>query len=75
MILSFSFIIFYHKINFEKIMNFSLYTLVQNLDFSKKADKSTKNTVRVTNYGSNNRYFVVLIFCNINFKLLLRKYF
>ena len=57
-ILSFSFIIFYYKINLKKIMNFSLlYTLVQNLTFSKKANNSMKNIARVPNNASNNRYF------------------
>ena len=52
-------------------MNFSLYTLVQNLDFSKKANNSMKNKARVTNNASNNRYFAALFVCNDNFKILL----
>ena len=69
MILLFSFIIFYHKINFGKNINFSLYTLVQNLTFSKKANNSMKNSTRVTNNASNNRYFFALFVCNTNFKI------
>ena len=71
MILSLSFIIFYHKTDFEKIIYFSLYTLVQNLGFSKKANNSMKNSPRVTNNVSNNRYFFDLFVCNTNFKVLL----
>ena len=43
-------------------MNFSLYTIVQNLAFSKKANNSMKNSARVANNISNNRYFFVLFF-------------
>ena len=71
MILSVSFIIFYYKINYEKIINFSLYTLVQNLTFSKKANNSMKNRARVTNNASNNRYCFALFDCTIKFKTLL----
>jgi hypothetical protein len=71
MILSFSFIIFYRKIDFENIVNFPLYTLVQNLGFSKKADSSTKNSARRTNNTANNRYFVPLFVCNVKFNYLL----
>ena len=56
MILLISFIIFYYKINLEKNINFSLYTLVQNLTFSKKVNNSTKNRAKMTNNISNNRY-------------------
>ena len=48
--------------DFEKNINFSLYTLVQNLTFSKKANNSMKNSARVTNKASNNRYFFALFF-------------
>jgi hypothetical protein len=75
MILSFGFIIFYHKTNLEKIMNFSLYTLVQNLTFSKKANNSMKNRARITNNVSNNRYFFALFISNANFKALLKTIF
>jgi hypothetical protein len=71
MIVLFGFIKFYHKINLEKIMNFSLYTLVQNLAFSKKANNSMKNRAIVTNNVSNNRYFFALFVCNTKFKNLL----
>ena len=71
MTLQLSFIIFYYKTYFEKIMNFSLYTLVQNLAFSKKADKSMRNSAKVTNNVSDNRYSLVLIVCNVSFKILL----
>jgi hypothetical protein len=46
-----------------------LYTLVQNLTFSKKANNSMKNRARVTNNALNNRYFVALFVCNTNFKV------
>ena len=71
MILSFNFIIFYYKIYFEKIMNFSLYTLVQNLGFSKKANTSMKNRATVTNKALKHRCFIALFVCNVNFKILL----
>ena len=71
MILLFSFIIFYYKINLEKNINFSLYTLVQNLTFSKKANNSMKNRARVTNNASNDRYFFALFVCKTNVKILL----
>ena len=71
MLLSFSFIIFYHKTNLEKIANFSLYTLVQNSTFSKKANNSMKNRARVANNISNNRYYFALFVCNAKFKVLL----
>ena len=71
MILSFSVIMFYYKIEREKIMNFSLYTHVQNLGFSKNVDNSMKNSARATDNASNNRYFFVILFCNINFTILL----
>jgi hypothetical protein len=71
MILSFGFIIFYHKTNFEKNINFSLYTLVENLTFSKKANNPMKNRARVTNNASNNSYFIVLFVYNVSFKILL----
>ena len=51
-------------------MNFSLYTLVQNLGFSKKANSSMKNSARVTDNNPNNRYFLVLFVCTTNFKIL-----
>ena len=73
MIVLFGFIKLYHKINFEKIMNSSLYTLDQNLTFSKKANNSMKNNTIVTNNASNNRYFFVLFACNVNIKCLLNK--
>ena len=69
MILLFSFIIFYHKINLEKNINFSLYTLVQNLTFSGKANNSMKNRARVTNNVSNNRYLFALFVYNTKFKI------
>ena len=69
MIPSSGFIKLYHKINFEKNINFSLYTLVQNLTFSKKANNSMKNRARVTNNASNNRYFFALFVCNFNLKI------
>ena len=50
-------------------MNFSLYTLVKNLTFSKKANNSMKNSARVANNASNNRYFFALFVCNTNFKI------
>ena len=71
MILSLSSVIFYHKTDFEKTMNISLYTLVQNLTFSKKANDSMKNSARMTNNASNNRYFFALFVCNAKFKILL----
>ena len=71
MILLFGFIIFYHKTNPEKIMNFSLYTLVQNLGFSKKANNSMKNSTEVTSNASNDRYFFALLVCSTKFKTLL----
>ena len=49
-------------------MSFPLYTLVQNLTFSKKANNSTKNSARVTDNASNNRYFFALAAYNVNFK-------
>ena len=52
-------------------MNFPLYTLVQNLGFSKKANNSMKNSPRVTNISSNNRPVFDLFLCNIYFKMLL----
>jgi hypothetical protein len=52
-------------------MNFSLYTLVQNLGFSKKANNSMKNRATVTNNALNNRYFIALFFYNVKFKVLL----
>ena len=55
--------------DFEKNINFSLYTLVQNLTFSKKANNSMKNRARVTNNASNDRYFFVLFVCNTSFKI------
>ena len=64
-------IIFYHKINFEKSRIFPLYTLVQNLGFSKKANNSTKNSARVNNNTPNNRYFVALFVYIAKFKNLL----
>ena len=71
MIFLLSFTIFYHKINFEKIKNFSLYTLIENLTFSKEANNSMKNSARVTNNSSNNRYIFALFVCKNNFKILL----
>ena len=68
MALSFSSIVFYYKIDFEKVMNFSLSTLVQNLTFSKKANNSMKNNAKVTNNTSNNRYFFALFVYNTKFK-------
>ena len=68
MIFFFSFIIFYHKIDFENIVNFPLYTLVQNLTFSKKANNFMKNRARRTNNTANNRYFIALFVCNVKFK-------
>ena len=56
-------------------MNFPLYTLVKNLTFSKKANNSTKNSARVTNNASNNKYYFALFFYNINCKILIKKYF
>ena len=52
--------------DFEKNINFSLYTLVQNLTFSGKANNSMKNRARVTNNASNNRYFFALFVGNTN---------
>ena len=52
-------------------MNFPLYTLVKNLGFTKKANNSMKNSIKVTNYGSNDGYFFALFVCNITFKDLL----
>jgi hypothetical protein len=75
MILFFGFSIFYHKINLEKIIDFSLYTLVQNLTFLKKANNSMKNNAKVTYNASNNRYFFALFTCNVNYIFLLQKYF
>ena len=49
-------------------MTFPLYTLVQNLTFSKKANNSTKNSARVTNNASNNRHFFALVAFSANFK-------
>ena len=49
-------------------MNFPLYTLVQNLTFSKKANNSMKNRARVTNNNSNDRYF----FCYLSVTLTLK---
>ena len=69
MLFSFSFTIFYYKINLEKSINFSLYTLVQNLTFSKKANNSMKNKARVANNASNNRHFFAVFVCNTNFKI------
>ena len=71
MLLSFSFIVFDHKIYLEKITNFSLYTLVQNLTFSKKANNSMKNSARQTNNCSNNRRFFALLVYNANFTISL----
>ena len=42
-------------------MNFPLYTLVQILIFSKKANNSMKNSARVTNNASNNTYFLLYL--------------
>ena len=70
MTLSFSFIIFYHKTYFKKSC-FPLYTLVQNLTFSKKVNNSMKNSARVTNNASINGYFFALFVCSTNFKTLL----
>ena len=75
MIVLFGFIKFYYKINFEKIMNSSLYTLVQNLTFSKKVNNSMKNSAIVTNNASNNKYFFALPAYDTKFKILLQKYF
>ena len=55
-------------------MNFPLYTLVQNLTFSKKANNSMKNSTKVANKVSNNRYFIALFVCNVSFEILLQKY-
>ena len=44
-----------------------LYTLVQNLDFSKKVNNSMKNNARATNNISNNRCLFVLITYGIKF--------
>ena len=52
-------------------MNFPLYTLVQNLTFWKKANNSMKNSAKVTNNVSNNRYFFALLVCNTKYKTLL----
>ena len=52
-------------------MNFSLYTLVQNLTFSKKANNSTKSKASVTNNTSNNRPFFASFVCSFEFKTLL----
>ena len=71
MIFSFSFIIFYYKINLEKNINFPLYTLVQNLTFSKKANNSMKNSAKVANNASNNKYFFALLVYNAKFIILL----
>ena len=51
-------------------MNFFLYTLLQNLDFWKKANNSIKNRARVANNASNNRYCFALFVCNIKLKTL-----
>ena len=76
MVLLFSFIIFYHKTDFEEIINFSLlYTLVKNLTFSKKANNSTKNSAKETNNASNNRHFFALTICSANFKTFILRYF
>ena len=58
------------KLISKKNINFSLYTLVQNLTFSKKANNSMKNSNRVANNTSNNRYFFALFFCSTKFKFL-----
>ena len=71
MLLSFNFIIFHHKIKLEKNINFSLYTLVQNLTISKKANNSMQNRARVTNNASNDRWFFALFVCSTNFKFSL----
>ena len=51
-------------------MDFPLYTLVQNLGFSKKADSSTKNSARRTNNTPNSRYLVALFICKVKLKYL-----
>ena len=56
-------------------MNFPLYTLVQNLTFSKKANNSTKNSARVTNNNPNNRYFVALFFTTLNLNIYYKSIF
>ena len=56
-------------------MNFSLYTLVKNLTFSKKANNFMKNRAKVINFVPNNAYFFALYVCTTTFKNLLSKYF
>ena len=50
-------------------MNSPLYTLVQNLTFSKKANNSMKNNASVPHYVSNNRYNFDLFVYNAKFKV------
>ena len=50
-------------------MNFPLYTLDQNLNFSEKVNNSIKYSARVTNNVSNIRHDFALFFCNTKFKL------
>ena len=69
MILLFRFIKFHRKMDFEKNINFSLYTIVQNLTFSGKANNSMKNRARVTNNALNNRYLFALFVSNTKFKI------
>ena len=71
MILLFGSIKFHHKTNIEKIINFALYTLVQNLTFSKKANNFMKNSARVPNYALNDRSFFALFACIAKSKILL----
>ena len=53
-------------------MNFTLlYTLVQNLGFSKKANNSMKNGARVTNNATIDRHLFALSVCNVNYIFLL----
>ena len=52
-------------------MNFSLYTLVQNLTFLKKANNSMKNRAKVTNKVLNDRYFLALLVYYTKIKVLL----
>ena len=65
MTFSFNFIIFYHKIYFEKITEFSLYTVVQNLGFSRKANNCIKNRARVANNASNNIMYFFLLYLSV----------
>ena len=53
-------------------MTFPLYTLVQNLTFSKKANNSMKNRARVTNNVLNNRYFLRYLSVTLTLSLTIK---